>query len=723
MIRGDDMDMQQLPDQMGMEDMEQGFTAAPMAEEVKINFLDLARDADNSSTTWFDSNVRQTIQSSVNQFYGRHDTGSRYHEAFFKSRSKLFMPKTRSNIRKHEAAAAAAYFSTQDVVQVSAFNDDDKSEKAAADFYKEILNLRLTSSGPRSIDWYQNLIGAYQDTMVNGACVSFQYWDHKNNKPDTRLIPLENFRFDPACDWVNPIESSPYLIEKMPMRVGEIKEKIRKGDFLPVTDEQLAAARRPETNVVSQARNQGRTDPIQRSNMVKEFDIVWVHLNIINQMGIDWCFYTLASDAYLTSPVPLEEMWSHGQRPYVMGKAIIEAHKNYPSSIPQMTKDMQAYQNSIVNQRLDNARLAMDKRYFVKFGSKVDHDSITRNSPGSITMVTDVEKDVKVVSTPDVNPSAYKEQNLLDIAMDDLTGGFNSGTMQSNRSLNETVGGMNLISQSANQVSEYQLKTFSHTWVEPVLRQLLLIEQYNETDETIIQLAASNAQLVKKYQGVTWEDIRMKDLMLTVQVGMGATNPATRLEKFTMAITALANSGPVASQMGLKMDEVIKEVFGALGYKDGARFFDDQVDPQVTALQQQVQQLTQELAQKRNPAVDASQVEINKATAFKIRSEATFANMQSAQVICAMPAVAAVADKVSETNGFMDMQGQNPQYEDGIQGQGSMVGALQHIAAQDPDALIAAHEQANANPLRANTHPILPATGNAGALQGIEGGR
>ena len=708
----------------GMQDVH-AVLADPSDPSENIDFLELARDAHAGSTSWYDANVRPSMQSSLNQFYGRHDTKSRFNDDFYKSRSNLFMPKTRSNIRKHEAACAAAYFSTLDVVEINAFNDTDPSEKASADFYKEIMNLRLTSSGPRSIPWFQTLMGAYQDSQVYGVCISFQDWDHANNRPKSELIPPDKFRFDAACNWVNPIESSPFLIWEMSMTVGAVKEKIAKEEFEHVSDEQLSAARRPGTSGVSQARNNGRTDPVQRSSSIKEFDIVEVHLNVIRQKGIDWVYYTLGSgDAYLTLPEPIENVFLHGQRPFVMGKAIIESHKNYPSSIPQLTKDLQSAENTIVNQRLDNVRLAMDKRYLVKAGARVDHDSIRRNSPGSMTLVSNVETDVKVISTPDVNPSSYKEQNLIEIAMDSLAGGFDSGTMQSNRSLNETVGGMTLISQSANQLSEYQLKTFNETWVEPVLRQLLLIEQNYETDGVIMQLAANNAKIIEQYGHKACEDILMKDLNLTVQVGMGATNPATRLEKFTMAMGAVTQFVPNASQIGLDAKEVMKEIFGALGYKDGSRFFaSEQVDPQIALLQQQVQQLQQELANKRNPALDAANTELTKAQAFKTRSEATFANIQAAQVIAAMPAVAPVADQVAATNGFVNMQGHDPNYDHGIQASGSLSGSLQNIGKQDPEALIAAHQQANAVNLRKNSDPLMPATGVNGATTGIEGGQ
>ena len=71
--------------------------------------------------------------------------------------------------------------------------------------------------------------------------------------------------------------------------------------------------------------------------------------------------------------------------------------------------------------------------------------------------------------------------------------------MQSNRNLNETVGGMNILTASANKVENYQLRTWIETWAEPVLRQVTLLEQAYETDDVILSLAGRKTELPQKF--------------------------------------------------------------------------------------------------------------------------------------------------------------------------------------------------------------------------------
>ena len=64
-----------------------------------------------------------------------------------------------------------------------------------------------------------------------------------------------------------------------------------------------------------------------------------------------------------------------------------------------------------------------------------------------------------------IKMGSYNEQDRLDSAMDDLLGNFSGGSVQNNRSMNETVGGMKMISEGANQITEMTIRIFAETWV------------------------------------------------------------------------------------------------------------------------------------------------------------------------------------------------------------------------------------------------------------------
>lgn len=686
--------------------------------------LSLAKDAFEGSTSYFNANIRPQLERNLRQFQSRHNPDSKYLSDAYRSRSKFYRPKSRAMVRSNEATAAEAFFSTADVVAVSAQRERDDSQKVSAEINQELLQYRLT----KTIPWFQLCIGAYQDAMVQGAVISHHEWVwdpvRRIDEPRCTLIPLENFRFDPAASWTDPINTSPYLIWLIPMYVKDVKAKMREGKWVTLTDGELkqAASAYDSTRMLREDNRSSSTDQITAIN---DFTIVWVHLNIMadDETGSDVMYYTLGDRHVLSAPIPLVQQYAHcinGKRPFVLGKVIIETHKNYPSGKIQLARDTQAEINEIANQRIDNVKFAMNKRYFVARNRQVDLRSLTRNVPSAVTLMNDIEKDVKVIDTPDVTSSSYQEQDRLNMDFDEITGNMSQSSVQANRRLNETVGGMELLAGDANKTQSYDLKVFIETWVEPALEQHIRLEQHYETDEVILAIAAERSALYQKfgYDQIT-DELLMADLTLSVNVGMNATSPTQKINNLLTGVngvkTALADG--VLQQYGVDATEIIKEVFGALGHKDGGRFFNtDNGDPRVQALQQQVQQLQQDLeARQPQRLIDAqvreieARIELIKSQAVEKGTTSIFSAMQAGEVLASAPQVAPIADKIMQAAGY-----QTPSPA-GVDPNFPVAEAAVPAAQAGPIDL---PESGNTSP----QFPARPASPDTGAGQGIEGG-
>lgn len=697
--------------------------------------LRLARDAFSTSTNWFDASVRNQIEADMRQFQGLHPAGSKYSSDSYKGRSKLFRPKTRSAIRKNEAIAAEGFFSTNDVVNIKPDDDADEVSKLAADILNPILQKRLT----RDIPWFLICTGAYQESQAVGVVTSYQSWEYnekrKVDRPNVELVPVENIRISPASLWTDPINSSPYVIHLIPMYVGEVKAAMKKADpktgqpkWKSYNDSQIQAASKSYADSTRILREGQRSDSKDQNEAVSDFSIVWVHRNIVRFEDDDYVYYTLGQEQLLTDPKPIEEVYPHlkGGRPYVMGFCALEAHKIYPGGVSRLTKDTQAEINDVTNQRLDNVRFAMNKRYFAARNAQVDLRSLTRNVPGSVTLMKDVEKDVRVLETQDVTSSAYMEQDRLNLDFDDVAGSFSQASIQSNRKLNETVGGMNMLVANTNQVSGYQLRTQVETWVEPVLGQVLSLEIYYETDAKLIGLSPEGRAFIEQQGDI--EALFNQDLHIKVNVGMSATSPHDQVTNFMTGLTAIRDilADGVLQKQGLQIKEVTKEVFGKLGYSDGSRFFklDGDMDPQVAELQQQLQELQSALDAKHPKELIDAEVKKIIAEIDKIKSETVnknvasqYAAMQSSEVIAAIPATAPIADEVLKAAGY-------------VVPAGGMDPNLPQPAAPDPSVML---QQVNDKRTGAGfmpggqstdpmnpAQPEQPASPNVGAGQGIE---
>jgi len=592
------------------------------------NWLDKARDAFEQSTDWFDSSIRHGVEKAMAHFNNKHAPGSKYHSDSYKFRAKGFRPKTRASIRRNEAAAATAFFSTADVVSIQAENPEDKNQLVSAGVLTELLNYRLDDSIP----WFQTVIGTYQDALNVGVCISHQYWDFKedvkqypamdemgaeiigeNGEPETQevrkilldnpvidVIAIENFRISPAADWRDPIGTTPYIIEMIPMYIGDVEAKMESGEWIEYEEGEIQAATKEQYDSIQSARDgKRRADSRDVIHATSDFNTVWVHRNIIREDGEDYIFYTLGTHLRLSEPVPLRKQYKHlrhGERPYVMGSCLIEAHKNYPAGLNELTAPLQEDANDVGNQRRDNVSLAMNKRYFANRTANIDYKSLTRNVPGSVTLVDNINSDIKWDSPGEVTGSAYQEQDRINMDYDELAGAFSPGSIASNRKLGETVGGMNMLQGDSNILTEYQLRVYAETWAEPALKQLVRMEAAYETDPVVLAIAGQRAKLFQKFGVSEVSDAMLQGLVnVRVNVGFGSTNPQQRIERLAMGLQSIAGFVPQLMQ-GLDGEQVVGEVFGALGYKDGKRFFPQigqEQNPQIAQMQQTIQQLQQ----------------------------------------------------------------------------------------------------------------------------------
>ena len=589
-----------------------------------MNFLTLAQEAYESSSAFVDANYRSDWDYSLRAFRNEHAQGSKYLSPEFASRSRIFRPKTRAIIRKNEAAAAVALFSNMEVVDIQPENPDDVMNVAAAAADKALLEYRLS----RTIPAFQVCMGGVQDAQTTGAVVSYQYWEYEvrngrkiKDQPCIELRPIENIRIDGGASWLDPINTSPYLCDIIPMYVCDVRammlnkdSKTGKPKWKKYDDAVILRAKPDVMDSTKKARD-GKQDPIQENTAIKSFDIVWVMRWFMkDDQGVDHTFYTLGTEELLTDPKPVEEVYFHGKRPYVMGCAILETHRAYKSSMPILIKPLQQETNDIANQRIDNVKFVLNKRWIVARGRQVDVQSLVRNVPGGVTLVTDPKTDVQESNWPDVTSSAYVEQDRINADMDEVAGNFSPGTSYVNKAVKDTLGGAKLATQGAGLMTDYLLRTVIETWWEPVLRQLLLLERHYETDEVVLSICAKNAKLFQRF-GVSQinDQLLNQEVNVTVNVGMGSSNPNERFQKLiggTQAVLATIQNAPP----NFNVQEFVKEAYSNMGYKNGTRFWGEG-DPRLAKAMQMVQQLQQAL-QGKQMEMQASQ----QADAAKIQS-------------------------------------------------------------------------------------------------------
>lgn len=640
--------------------------AAPTVEEGAMpdeEALKLAKEAYESSTEYVDANYRKKWETNLRYFDSRHAADSKYYKDAYKHRHKHFRPKSRSIARRMEALIAAAFFSNDNLIDVAPANPNNPQSVATSHMVQSLTEYRLR----KSIPWFLTLVGAMQDAVKTGVCVSYNYWCYKTkpatrtvqqpqrdstgmpmldiytggaimenvteqydevleDKPVIELFPVEYLRISPNAKWDDPINSSPYVGRMVPMHVSDVVERMNKPDragrmWTKYTEAEIkAAGTLKDQDTTRMARQGNRQDPIDDHAEVSGFEIVWPIEWFIEKDGERLVYWTLGTQKLLSKPEKIEDCYLTGEIPITMGYCVLETHKPMPDGLIGIGAPTQRIINDNVNMRNDNVALVLSKQWAIRAGQQVDTSNLMYGVPGGVTAFQNPQTDVVPLEWNDVTSSAYQEQDRHNVDYDELVGNFSASSVMTGKNMSETVGGMEILGSGAATLSEYTVRLFAETWVIPTLNQLAKLEQYYETDEKILALCGEDAQQAYRIgaQAEYAEEGREagdqaegpqphemierlinEDCTVTVRVGMNATDPNRKLQRFLFACNQVAqfaaNMPPAANTA-----EMAKEVFRILGFGDGARFWD--ANQQVKLLLDQAKQTAQQMMQEADTA-------------------------------------------------------------------------------------------------------------------------
>lgn len=568
---------------------QQSQSVAPSDER----FIKLVRAADLQARNYAEQNFSRAIEQSYKSFRSEYIPGSKYKSADYRNRSQIFRPKTRIAVTKDMAGAAQTLFSTVDAVTTAPGDDSDPMQVANAELIGALINYRLDrTSGKNAIPWFMVAMGSRQDCQIAGYCVSKQCWSYQENKagnvikdkPEIELFSPENVRIDPAAQWIDPVNSGAYFGAAYPMHVQDVKNRMKDEKYkwreLDDADETGRAiwtgARVQEFEAANIRRaREGGTDRLDNQTSTdREFDVVWVYEWFIRFDDEDWCFWTLGRDHLLSDPKPTLEVypWKGGERPYRIGFGNLEAHRIVPQSPVETLGPLQQEINDITNLRLDNLKQVIQPVALVKRGKKVDTEALKRRYP--VLYVENPKEDVQWDRPPDSAASSFAETSRLDTDFDDLSGTFNGGSVANNRQVGETVGGMRLMSGAANAVSEFYVRIWVETWVEPVLADLAKLEAYYESDTKILALAKKRAgKKIEWGENEITDELLSQEVIVRVSAGVGSPDPMQKQAKTAQAIDLTSKMLPASrkfasGELQLNEEALINHIWGNAGVGD-----------------------------------------------------------------------------------------------------------------------------------------------------------
>jgi len=349
------------------------------------------------------------------------------------------------------------------------------------------------------------------------------------------------------------------------------------------------------------ARNAGQLDPQDLQRGTPDYEIVWVTRCYMRRDNVDYVFDMLDDTVMLNTP----RTSRRSTRTWSTARARTSWHGGGRSAqgLPNLAgghgRESQREVNELANLTQDGLRMAILNRWIARRGANVDVETLKYAAANSVILADDVQNDVRELRQSDVPASAFAATDRVSASFDEVAGNFSSASVANDQNMNETVGGMNLLAGDASQVKEYEIRTLVETLIEPALNQLYAMEQYYESDEKMLKEVASRAGLpLDRVINLLALGIRVR-----TNVGFNSTSPERRIQRIALCVSTVTQLDP-QTQQGLDAAEIVKEVFGAAGFKNGARFYpslqnNKNQDPMVAQLKRENDQLKAMLAGKQ----------------------------------------------------------------------------------------------------------------------------
>lgn len=173
----------------------------------------------------------------------------------------------------------------------------------------------------------------------------------------------------------------------------------------------------------------------------------------------------------------------------------------YGRGIPEMLKDYQDLLNETINQRIDNVSLVMNKMFAVIERAVLDPRDLVSKPGGAIRLdgkyVQDVRQAFMELPFSDVTSSAYREAIEYERYSQERSSAnrVTIGTAGQVKDANQTLGGMELLRQSAGEKFAYIGALQEFGWVRAVAKAFYRAIYANiQPDEVISALGMSRAQ-------------------------------------------------------------------------------------------------------------------------------------------------------------------------------------------------------------------------------------
>lgn len=256
-----------------------------------------------------------------------------------------------------------------------------------------------------------------------------------------------------------------------------------------------------------------------------------------------------------------ESPFWHGEKPYSVFPDYIQEGEFWGMGEIEAIEGLQDLANSIVNQRIDNVRLTMDKMFAINTKAIEDERDLVIRPGGTIRITGDwtPQEAIQPIDLGDVSASAFEEAAEVERMIERTSGvsAYQLGT--GDEGVNRTATGVSLITEAGNSKFALKIRLFELTGLKRTARQWgAIVQQFAEENESL-RLMGPNGQWL--FMTMTPDSVQgMIDY--TIEAASSTQNETVMKEQAMALLQAVSGIYPMA------IPQLVKDLLEAFGKKN-----------------------------------------------------------------------------------------------------------------------------------------------------------
>jgi hypothetical protein len=239
-----------------------------------------------------------------------------------------------------------------------------------------------------------------------------------------------------------------------------------------------------------------------------------------------------------------ENPYWHKKKPFIRAVDNILSNEFYGIGEAEILESICIEMNAMHNLRLEQAKRLVFAMLKIRRGRGIIAEDAVWSPSGAIFV--DEPDDITPMVQPELKGSSYREEDLLRMLAQEVTGSTDNFKGLETNTGSETATGASILAQAAASRAGLKFQLMTEMALRPLGRMLLSLNEQNLTEARMIAIVGPEGETASRSMlEVRPEDLARTGADIDVRIDIGATDPVSRELKTQRVLNAFQYAGQV----------------------------------------------------------------------------------------------------------------------------------------------------------------------------------